>query len=62
MKESTRQSKIRLSRRLERGLNQLYWEQKQAERQARKYQRQAEKFRELRKLLLEAKANLWREE
>ena len=54
-----RREKIRLSRRLERGLNQLYKEQKRLEKQAKKYQRQAEKIRKLRKLLLEAKTQLW---
>ena len=54
-----RKGKIRLSRRIERGLNQLYKEQKRAERQAKKYRRQAEKIRELRKILLEAKTQLW---
>ena len=54
-----RQGRLRLSRRIERDLNQLYWEQKRLEKQAKKYQRQAEKIRELRKLLLEAKIELW---
>ena len=57
-----RREKIRLSRRLERGLNQLYWEQKRLEKQAKKYQRQADKIRKLRKLLLDAKAQLWLKE
>ena len=57
-----RKAKIRLSRRIERGLNQLYKAQRQAESQAKKYQRQAEKIRELRALLLEAKIKLWLQE
>ena len=57
-----RRDRLRLSRRIERGLNQLYWEQRHLEKQANKFRRQADKIRELRELLLEAKIELWLQE
>ena len=54
--------KLRLSRRIERGLHKLFLQQKHAQCQANKFQRQADYFRSLRSLLLDAKKQLWNKE
>ena len=58
----TKKDKIRLNRRLERGLYQLFLEQRKAEKSANKFLRKVDKIRNLRKLLLDAKAQLWLKE
>ena len=58
----TKKDKIRLNRRIERGLYQLFLEQRKAEKSANKFLRKVDKIRNLRKLLLNAKSQLWLKE
>lgn len=58
----TTKDKIRLNRRIERGLYQLFLEQRKAEKSANKFLRKVDKIRNLRKLLLDAKSQLWLKE
>lgn len=57
----TNREKRKLSRRIERGLNQLYKAHQRELREAKKYLRRAKKIQELRKLLVAAKNQLWEE-